>query len=306
MDVDEENVPMDIEREVIVASEGSEMKVPRAKIRVTSADRTPSASPIKKIMIRQSTDSPTRHTSNYEIIKRKDSKVQEAEVRLHRYESLNNGLDPIGIELISMASSKAGSEYSDKSDDFHGSPKISREMKNLQNASNESKILSNYLTATNESPRRRKNKEVLRPDPDEEIEEIIETEEVEMKNSPASLLHEGGADSDSTLVMPMEPPVNRRRKSVPRSRSHSRSSSHSRKKSIARMMKDELSVTSDKDEAHEDEDEDLMSEVSFVTNRSIDGRAVNPPPKVSSAAYQCPISFAYRNIFSARLGLILF
>lgn len=300
---------MDIEREVVVASEGSEMKVPRAKIRVTSADRTPSSSPIKKIMIRQSTDSPTRHTSNYEIITRKDSKVQEAEVRLHRYESLNNGLDPIGIELISsasMASSKAGSEYSDKSDDFHGSPKISREMKNLQNASNESKILSNYLTATNESPRRRKNKEVLRPDPDEEIEEIIETEEVEMKNSPASLLHEGGADSDSALVLPMEPPVNRRRKSVPRSRSHSRSSSHSRKKSIARMMKDELSVTSDKDEGHEDEDEDLMSEVSFVTNRSIDGRAVNPPPKVSSAAYQCPISFAYRNIFTARLGFILF
>lgn len=155
-----------------------EIKVPRAKIRITSNDRTPTASPNKKTTIRQSV-SPTRQQSTYNLLQhtRRDSKLTDTEmsptVKLTRYDqdllqsptqekALNNGLDPLAMELISssgMSLSMAGSEYSDKSDEIISSPKISREMKNLQKDSNNSKILSDYLSTSNESPRRsRKNK----------------------------------------------------------------------------------------------------------------------------------------------------
>lgn len=124
-------------------------------------------------------------------------------------------------------------------------------------------------------------------DPDEVEEEAAHEEdeeeeniEITIKHSPLSL--NDGAESDSTMIMPMEPPE-KRRKSVSRSRSRARSRStvRSRQKSIARLMKDELSVTSDKEDLmFDDEEDEEMSEVSFVTNRSIEGRAVNPPPKV--------------------------
>lgn len=228
-------------------------------------------------------------------------------VRIHRFDqspkekALNNGLDPIGIELISssdMNTSKAGSEFSDKSEDMQGSIKVSREMKNLQKSTNDSKILSDYLHSTNESPRRnRKNKETPKLDPDEglepedmEIEQRIEImhyspagddAQAEAKCSPASEDVSAAADSDSTMPMQnMDPPDIKKRKSQVRARSHSVGLIRSRKKSIGQQMKDELSMTSDKEEAHEDE-EDRTSEVSYITNHSLELKTVNPPPKVN-------------------------
>lgn len=219
--------------------------------------------------------------------------------------ALNNGLDPIGIELISssnMNNSKAGSEFSDKSDDTQGSIKVSREMKNLQKSTNDSKILSDYLHSTNESPRRnRKNKETPKLDPDEglepedmEIEREIEImhysprndeAKAEAKHSPAvddEASADATNDSDSTMPMPsMDPPDNKKRKSQARARSRSVGVIRSRKKSVSQQMRDELSITSDKDENHEDE-EDRTSEVSYITNHSLELKAVNPPPKVNN------------------------
>lgn len=293
-----------------------EIKIPRAIIRVTSDDRMPTVSPIKKITMRQSIDSNSKSQSSdprYEIVAHsKADKIHSdllaqlsPTVHLERFDdmaaesmherALNNGLDPKEIELISstrIASSKAESEYSDKSDETHSSLKISREMKNLQKSTNDSKILSDYLNTSTLSPRNRsrKNKDapIIDPDeaeePEEEMEQDMDLEaEIFMKHSPSSLANEN-ADSDTTLIMPMEPPE-KRRKSVSRSRNRSRSTIRSRKKSVARLMKDEMSAASDKDEAPEEDEDDQTSEVSFVTNRSLEGRAVNPPPKVSSIRF---------------------
>lgn len=227
----------------------------------------------------------------------KDERIQSPKEK-----ALNNGLDPIGIELISssdMNTSKAGSEFSDKSDDTQGSIKVSREMKNLQKSTNDSKILSDYLHSTNESPRRnRKNKETPKLDPDEglepedmEIEREIEImhyspagddAQAEVKGSPRSESASAAADSDSTMPMPsMDPPDSKKRKSQARARAKSVGVIPSRKKSFGQQMKDEMSVTSDKEEPHED-DEDQTSEVSYITNHSLELKAVNPPPKVNS------------------------
>lgn len=308
----------EVENEAPTIKPTPEIKVPRAKIRVASTDRK-SASPIGKITIRQSTDSPSRQQSNYEIIAQKQNCVKSLEnplmptVKLHRYDvvaqspkekALNNGLDPQALELISanMGTPKAASEYSDKSDESFNTPKISREMKNLQKSTNDSKILSNYLNTSNESPRSRRKaihdsliadtsdplmymlnegleqKQEIQ-DEEEEEEEETEKDDAEIEVETEKEMVES-AESDSTLILhPMEPP-DKRRKSISRSRSHARTAMRGRKKSIHRQLKDELSVTSDKEEPMEDDDED-MSEMSYVTNRSIEGRAVNPPPKVS-------------------------
>lgn len=300
MEVKEEIV-QETEMESPVAKENVEMKVPIAKIRVTNADRIFSISPIRKITIRQSSDSPTSPQPNYEIITdvRTENKRQDVTeealsptVRLQRYETespkdkaINNGLDPIGIALISsanLAASELGSEYFDKTDEIHATVKISREMKNLQKSTNESKILSDYLNTSSENPRgrSRKTKEVPLTDPDEEDLDDDE-KEVNSCESPAPSLKDV-IDSDSEQALPMEPPGSRR-KSISHSRNRSRSTFRSRKKSVPAASED-LAVTSDKEEIHGDEEEDQSSEVSFVTNRSLDGRAINPPPKVSNKA----------------------
>lgn len=285
------------------AVEKTDKKNHRFKIRKASQDRK-SASPIGKIMIRQSMDSPQ---SNYEIITSKSETSADERnlglsptVKLHRYEVppqekiITNGLDPMAMELISSASMntpKAASEYSDKSDESVSNQKISREMKNLQKSTNDSKILSNYLNTSSESPRSRRKvvAEATPVDPledslaeEEEKEEEfkdVEQEEIENDDENDKEMQES-AESDSTTVLhPMEPPE-KRRKSVPRSRSRSRNIMRGRKKSIARQLKDELNATSDKDDTMED-DEDDMSETSFVSNPSLEGRSVKPPPKVS-------------------------
>jgi hypothetical protein len=329
-----------------------------------SVEHTSSMSPAEKMATEDSVVPP----ENYEMTrrKRKSNRNRSSEVQLGSYESeskddaLTNGLDPIGIELISsttISSTKTESEYSEKSIEDIGSTKISREMRNLQKSTNDSKILTDYLTTTHESPRSRRRTpalqtekeqlkesepeiesdsdviEGLHPDDleivdmeideepqrkeeheeeekvetmeevgqaEEEVEEAEEAEEegeeeeeeeedmedevqesfkedIVVKQSPQSS-HNDGFDSESTTVLPMEPP-NKRRKSF--SRSRSRSIFRSRQKSVAQQMKDEMSVTSDKEETQDDEDDDRTSETSFVTRRSIDGRPVNPPPKVS-------------------------
>lgn len=273
-----------------------ENKSSRTSANATDDDRTPNVSPIRKITIRQSNDSEIAEQASYEIIerkKRRDSRSKNSPPRnfgrhgiylgIHRSPSpeekaLDNGLDPIGIELISSnASMNDGTEYCEtENTDELESPKMNREMKNLQKSANNSKILSNYLSTPTESPRRsRKNKDIPIVDPDEHFE--VETG---LKEFPESTAIDMEVESDG-LALPMEPPE-KRRKSISRSRSRIRSASSNRgrKKSIARQMKDELSTSDKEEEVAEDEDEN-MSDISFVTNRSIDGRAINPPPKVN-------------------------
>lgn len=278
-----------------------EIKVPRAKIRVTSIDRTPS--PVKKIAIRPSTDAPMiKQPPSFE---RRDSKVIDVgssmspTVQITRYiptaqspkeKALTNGLDPIQMQFISeMPLATAGNECSDKFEEMLSSPKISREMKNLQTSTNASKILSDYLNTSQENPRRgRKIKELPIVDPEEAPPEELDETEEDLEDNSVKDPQEDGAESDSTMVLPMEPPE-KRRKSVYRSRIQARSLSiaKSRKKSIKRQLNDEMSFTSDKEEtAGDDDEDDQMSEVSFITNRSLEGRPVNPPPKVSIEAFK--------------------
>lgn len=335
-----------------------------------------SASPAEKM------EDPQVTQGSYELTrkKRKSSRNRSSDVQLGSYEldshkndslTISNGLDPMGIELISsttISSTKTDSEYSDKSVQEIGLTKISREVRNLQKSTNDSKILTDYLNTTYESPRSRRRtpaEKVREPEPElgaepdtdmpfvpedinpedieeaevsveepkvekvedddeeEEAEEKAESEagdgdddeeeeeeqqqpdneeeeetaddtiedfkdEIVMKESPKSS-HNDGNDSDATMVLPMEPPL-KRRKSVSRSRSRSRSTFRSRQKSVAQQMKDEMLLTSDKEEAPDEEDDDRISESSFATNRSIDGRPVNPPPKVrvhNFAHYVC-------------------
>lgn len=270
--------------------ENYELKAPRHKVNV---DRTTNASPIRKITIRQSNDGEVAQQTSYEIItkKRRESRLLQHSATIHlesqfistihlemsespQEKALNNGLDPIGIELISSHANMRGER------EYCGelvSPKMNREMKNLQKSTTDSKILSNYLNTQTESPRRsRKNKDIPIVDPDEHFE--VETG---LKESPESV-DDGDVESDSKAALSMEPPEKRRKSgSRSRSRVRSRSSNRGRKKSIARQLKDELLSTSEKEEEIEEDEDEGLSEVSFVTNRSIDRRAVNPPPKVT-------------------------
>lgn len=278
------------------ASETLEEKIPRTVIRVRSSDHSHRTSP-QYSLVRQMSQNAYKEELTNDENEAPHTDSNDSQAHILRYDStphspkeyeINNGLDPIGIELISstIPASQAGSEYSDKSDDILGANKMTREMRNLQKSTTDSKILSDYLTSTNESPSRRsrKNKDIPLPDPDEGLEEeIIEDEhlEIESKSSQKSPMNDGG-ESDSTVALTMEPP-SKRRKSLPRSRSTSRN--RTPKKSISRLMKDELSFASDRDEGREDDEEDRTSDVSFVTNRSLEGRAVNPPPKVRRLSY---------------------
>ena len=293
MEVDETSMPDKAERELETPAYEIEEKIPRALIRLKSDDNNSQTSKPRYMVVHRRSESPCDNKNMKERKAEREGSVDLHPLVQHiRYddhsaqspkdEVLNNGLDPMGMDLISSTNlSMAGSEYSDKSDEHPGLTKMTREMKNLQKSTNESKILSDYLSSSNESPRRsRKSKEPPLPDPDEQFEveemEIEEEEDGEIDGDTMSPANDGG-ESDSTLVIAptMEPP-NKRRKSEPRSRS----ASQHRKKSMGRRLQDELSMTSDKDENHDDEDDD-QSEISFITNRSLEGRAVNPPPKVS-------------------------
>lgn len=306
MEADEEflsSEPKEVENEAPVVpapAEVAEIKIPRAKIRVTSIDRTPS--PNKKSWRRQSIEGPVSKPQTHFDDKRRDSKLLDVgpnlspTVKLTRVSTssspLTNGLDPMGMELISgVPLAMNSSDYSDKSEEIFGSPKMNREMKNLQTSTNSSKILSDYLNTSNEGNRSRSRKTKETPaeeavEIEEETEELEETADIEMDEDMDDDQNDSvkeDIESDTTMILPMEPP-DKRRKSIYRSRVQARaiSTAKGRKKSIKRQLNDEMSVASDKEETPGDDDEDdQMSEVSFITNRSLDGRAVNPPPKVS-------------------------
>jgi hypothetical protein len=292
-----------------------EIKVPQAKLLI---DRRPSStpSPVRKAPSRQP-----------EIYTRRDSKLSEvAQVALTRCEvdkALHNGLDPISIELITstaMSITPSRTEYytDNKHEEIHVSPKISREMKNLQKSTVNSKILSDYLTTSQESPRRsRKNKEPPLPDPDEliveeepeiepykeiveeemvvddeiELHEEIEYEDEEAELPPETKSESADEESDTTLILPKEISP-KRRQSISRSRNRGRVPMRGRKKSIHRQMKED--VTSDKEELPGGSEEDDQSEVSYIANPLTEGRAVNPPPKVSFKLFIRQCLFLFR------------
>lgn len=225
--------------------------------------------------------------------KNEDPTLQEPIVKLSRISS-STALEPHEMALISEAIPETSTASFDDietpldtSEEIITPPKaLNREMRNLQQSANSSKVLSNFLTNT-DTPRRRKNKEQSNPsaDIDSEMEVgTIETNsfasldlelmdrEVPLKHSPIS-----ANESDSTIVLQDET-VKKRRKSLSRPRSRSRSR-QGRKKSIAKMMNDELAVQSDKEE--NDENLEEIEDTLFAQPRTFDNRAPNPPPKVS-------------------------
>ena len=207
---------------------------------------------------------------------------------------MESGLDPIGIDLISQALPSSDvsrvidfpsytSEHSiAKSTPSTTPPKISREFRLLQQSTNSSKVLSNFLE-TSDTPRRRKpthpSKTNTLIEMESEAEMAMETDSITsfdmtipLKYSPLS--HE----SDSTIVL-QDDEDQKRRKSVSRSRSRPRSrTGEGRKKSMFQQMNDEMAVTSEKDENEElNEDIDDI----LIPPRTFENRAPNPPPKVS-------------------------
>lgn len=167
-------------------------------------------------------------------------------------------------------------------------PKMTREMKNLQKSTHDSKVLTDYLNTSFDSPRirGRKPKEspttvvALEPELASDNSTIIpETDkELPLKASP---LNEAN-DSDSTVIL-RDGTEQKRRKSFSRSRSRAKSVSgrSKRPKSITRMLNDELAAASEKEDNNDDDDMDDMAEVSYAnTKLPIENRAPNPPPKV--------------------------
>lgn len=273
------------------------------KARVASADNRMSPS-IKKFSIRKSVDSRL-----FEIVgpdKLEDQNLeaslqqQTPIVKLNRISSpvkSSSALEPNEIALITASLPEVTNSTftSDDIDETMASEEVAtppmktlnREMKNLQQSANSSKVLSNFLT-NSDTPRRRKNKERSIHSVDAESEELatIETDsyastdfidrEVPLKHSPIS-----NNESDSTIVLQDENNVQKRRKSTgrrSRSRSRSRSSKGGRPKSMSKMMNDELAVASDKEENDENDDVD---DTLYAQPRTFDNRAPNPPPKVS-------------------------
>lgn len=183
---------------------------------------------------------------------------------------------------------------------------LNREMKNLQQSANSSKVLSNFLTNT-DTPRRRKNRE--QSIPPVEIESENETDsfasldlmdkEIPLKHSPIS-----NNESDSTIVLQDEN-IQKRRKSTSRPRSRSRSRGIRNRKSIVKMMNDELAAQSDKEE--NDENIEEVDDTLFVQPRTFENRAPNPPPKVSIFTFPNDINnvINYSKFFTAWLGFFL-
>lgn len=244
-------------------------------------------------------------------------------------QSVNNGLDPIGMELISAeipqtldsSSEIVESGISDKdkeeekeqeqeniithdeasldikSADNDNSneenviiiTKMSREMRNLQKSTKDSKVLSNYLNDFF-SPRSRNRKSTkdfnsLANESDTIIENNISSEITHSGTDDKEVPLKAGSpeiDSDSTTVVREEHSGRKRRRSLSRSARRSKSAgARSRPKSLSRMLSDEMAATSDKDDNREDDDLEDVTNVSLLATKPIENRASNPPPKVS-------------------------
>lgn len=300
MEVDEENLspdPKDLKNEDLVVKVLEEEQACAKKFVTIEDSRT------KKIGLRPSIDGAIIKEADSYLDRRRDSEMVDIPddlsptVKLTRYEAhppFMNGLDPVSMQLITMQAGE--NNYIDEVIEV---PKMTREMRNLQTSTNESKILTSYLSQDT-SLRSRKTKEVQIEEElkieDEEEEEEDDDKDESLKDS------QDGIESDTTVVLPVMEPPEKRRKSVSRSRTQSRALSiikQSRKKSIKRQLNDEMSFTSDKDDDANDDDDDDQSEMSFITSRSLEGRSVNPPPKVSSRV------IFIKNIFQEKITNVL-
>lgn len=284
---------------------------------VPSIERTFSSPQATQFTIRKSVDSssfeivtPTISDQHLEV---SISNKQTPSVKLNRIESptksssiaMESGLDPIGIDLISQALPTLDAsrihEFPPFANEIIASstpssiitttnasvlttttpPKISREFRLLQQSTNSSKVLSNFLE-TSDTPRRRKP---THPSKANELTELESEAELGMEtDSLASfdtirplkcspLSH----DSDSTIVL-QDDDDQKRRKSVSRSRSRPRSrTGEGRKKSIFKQFDDEMAAASEKEETEETNEEidDIL-----IPPRTFENRAPNPPPKV--------------------------
>lgn len=211
----------------------------------------------------------------------------EVEMESNQDSAFLNGLDPMGIDLISGARTDLFTdepitikqrELSVEKDKIEISPtavikeKISREVRNLQKMTNESKVLSNFMNTSIETPRRgRKQKDTLLIDPDAE-----EHEKESPESSFATVTDGSVNDSDATLVLPTREEM-KRRKSLSRSRDvRARSRVRNRRKSLVHMMNGEMTEYDNAEEQNE-----LEKELDDDMNNSMDSRVMNQPPKVS-------------------------
>lgn len=165
-------------------------------------------------------------------------------------------------------------------------PKMSREMRNLQKSTQDSKVLSKYLN--DDSPRVRRNKI-------KEINSLVNESDATTgsPNATGTISSNLDAeeplkgetqdhDSDSTVVVRDESSKKRRRSvSRPRSSYRTKSMAATRAKSLSRMFSADMSANSDKEEPIEDEEIDELANVSTAAMKPIENRAPNPPPKVS-------------------------
>jgi hypothetical protein len=224
--------------------------------------------------------------------------------------SLDNGLDPIAIELISAGleitndvmssdiivdmednkiSKESNETYLNTSELIDESTipfsRMSREMRNLQKSTQDSKVLSDYLNDF-DSPRirNRKMKETNSSANDSDITNengsLIIDKEVPLKNGTTE-----NDDSDSTIIVRDEIGKKRRR-SVSRSRTsrtaHRSKSVAARPKSLSRLLSDEMAATSDKEDNHDQDELDDLTNTIIMNIKPIENRAPNPPPKVLS------------------------
>jgi hypothetical protein len=175
------------------------------------------------------------------------------------------------------------------------STKMNREMRNLQKSTNDSKVLSNFLTVT-DTPRirgRRTKEGSLMASNENDSNDSSSISRIIDKEIP---LKDSGNDSDSTVVM-NDDVSKKRRKSVSRSRSRTRTMARAKsvssraRKSVADMLSDELN--SDRDDSvvigrREEEDEEPLDEnigeAPYVA-KLIENRAPNPPPKAGCDSY---------------------
>lgn len=225
--------------------------------------------------------------------------------------SLDNGLDPIGIELISaglglnndtVSSATTMIDMKDDSilkqsnetisdvktselvfDESTVSHRMSREMRNLQKSTQDSKVLSNFLNDF-DSPRirNRKIKEAISSANDSDIindnASLTIDKEIPLKSGTTE-----NDDSDSTVVIRDEIGKKRRR-SISRTRTsrtaHRSKSVTTRPKSLSRLLSDEMAVTSDKEDNNDEDEIDDLTNTIIMNVKPIENRALNPPPKV--------------------------
>jgi hypothetical protein len=182
----------------------------------------------------------------------------------------------------------------------NSTPKISREMKNLQKSINESKVLSDFQNTSGGVRSRKSLKDSSNASATTvELEQMSDTntsvttendKELPLKNSPSQ---NDENDSDSTVILRDGSREKKRRKSFSRSRSRGRSvKGRGRQKSMSKQFQEEMETASDKDINHEEnEDVDNLPDIPFTASKLIENRSVNPPPKVTKFSFDFLINY---------------